>query len=98
MFNLHLNVPDSFDRNEILCYTAIYHDKEGQPIMTTVQLNFRLPEDLKRDAQHVAVERGESLSKVIRAALRDYVDRSSERTKQVIRQLKAERMPNDRAG
>ena len=59
--------------------------------MATVQLNLRLPEDLKREAQHIAVERSDSLSEVIRAALRDYVAQSSEGTKQAIRQLKAER-------
>lgn len=59
--------------------------------MTTVQLNFRLPGDLKRAAQHVAVERGDSLSEVIRVALRDYVDQFSEEAKQAICQLGAER-------
>ena len=57
--------------------------------MATIQLNARVPEDLKKAAQLAALMRGQSLSAVIREALEDYVTQSNKEVGEAIRQLRA---------
>ena len=46
--------------------------------MTTVSLIVKVPEALRRQAQAVAKLRGETVSEVVRAALRDYIQEALE--------------------
>lgn len=56
--------------------------------MATIQLNARVPEDLKKAAQLAALMRGQSLSEIIREALEDYVAQSNKEVGEAIRQLR----------
>jgi Arc/MetJ-type ribon-helix-helix transcriptional regulator len=46
--------------------------------MTTVSLIVKVPEALRRQAQAVAKLRGETVSEVVRTALRDYIQEALE--------------------
>ena len=46
--------------------------------MTTVSLIVKVPETLRRQAQAVAKLRGETVSEVVRAALKDYIQMALE--------------------
>jgi len=56
--------------------------------MTTVSLIVKVPEALRRQAQAVAKLRGETVSEVIRAALKDYVQEALEDARD-LRELQA---------
>ena len=59
----------------------------GGKLMATIQLNARVPRELKKAAQLAALMRGQSLSAVIREALENYVAQSNKEVGEVIRQL-----------
>jgi predicted transcriptional regulator len=56
--------------------------------MSTVSLIVRLPDALRRQAQAVAKLRGETVSQVVRAALRDYIQEALEDARD-LRELQA---------
>ena len=55
--------------------------------MSMVQLNARVPQDLKRAARLAALAKGKSLSAVIREALEDFVAQSDEEVKELARHI-----------
>ena len=56
--------------------------------MTTVSLIIKVPEALRRQAQAVAKLRGETVSEVVRAALKDYIQEALEDARD-LRELQA---------
>jgi Arc/MetJ-type ribon-helix-helix transcriptional regulator len=56
--------------------------------MTTVSLIVKVPETLRRQAQAVAKLRGETVSEIVRTALRDYIKEALDEARD-LRQLQA---------